>query len=88
MLVLVERQETNEKDFSLVSCLCTSTNTRSDQYLDSGESHHMKKAWEKFSSLIEKDSWTHVELGDDTKYVVKGEGTIWFHLELGGSFED
>jgi hypothetical protein len=28
-----------------------------------------------------------VELGDDAKYAVKGEGTILFQLESGGSFE-
>ena len=47
----------------------------------------MKKAQEIFSSLIEKDSGIHVELGDDAKYVVKGEGTILFHIESGGSLE-
>jgi hypothetical protein len=36
---------------------------------------------------MEKDSGTHVELGDDAKYAVKGEGTILFQLESGGSFE-
>jgi hypothetical protein len=35
----------------------------------------------------EKDSGTHVELGDDAKYAVKGEGTILFQLESGGSLE-
>jgi hypothetical protein len=29
----------------------------------------------------------HVELGDDAKYAVKGEGTILFQLESGGSFD-
>jgi hypothetical protein len=33
-----------EKDFSLVSCLSTSTNTRSAWYLDNGASHHMTEA--------------------------------------------
>jgi hypothetical protein len=28
-----------------------------------------------------------VELGDDAKYAVKGEGTILFQLESGGSLE-
>jgi hypothetical protein len=28
-----------------------------------------------------------VGLGDDAKYAVKGEGTITFHLESGGSLD-
>jgi hypothetical protein len=40
-----------------------------------------------FSSLTERDLKVHVELGDDAKYAVKGEGTITFQLESGGSFD-
>jgi hypothetical protein len=69
-----------EEDFSLVSCLSTSTITKSAWYLDSGASRHMTEAWELFSSLMEMDSGIHVELGDDAKYAVKGEGTILFDL--------
>jgi hypothetical protein len=47
----------------------------------------MKEAWEIFSSLVERDSRIYVELGDDAKYAVKGEGSILFHLESGGSFD-
>jgi hypothetical protein len=36
---------------------------------------------------MERDSRFHVELGDDAKYAVKGEGTILFHLESRGSFD-
>jgi hypothetical protein len=67
-----------QKDFSLVSCLSTSTTTRSAWYFDSGSSHHMTKEHEIFNSLTERDLEVHVELGDDSKYVVKGEGTIMF----------
>jgi hypothetical protein len=28
-----------------------------------------------------------VELGDDTKYAVRGQGTVHFQLESGGSFD-
>jgi hypothetical protein len=28
-----------------------------------------------------------VKLGDDSKYVVKGEGKIMFHLDSGGSLD-
>jgi hypothetical protein len=38
----------------------------------------MEKAWELWSSLMEKDLGIHVELGDDAKYVMKWEGTILF----------
>jgi hypothetical protein len=47
----------------------------------------MTEAQELFSSLMERDSDVHVELGDDAKYAVKGEGTICFQLESGGSFD-
>jgi hypothetical protein len=47
----------------------------------------LDEARELFNSLMEKDSWIHVELGDDAKYVVKGEGTILFQLESSGSLE-
>jgi len=33
------------------------------------------------------DLGIRVELGDDAKYVVKGEGTILFRLESEGSFD-
>jgi hypothetical protein len=67
-----------EKYFSLVFFLTTINFTRSAWYLDNGASHHMKKSQEIFSSLMERDSDFHVDLGDDAKYVVKGEGTIVF----------
>lgn len=34
----------------------------------------MTKAQELFSSLMEKDSWIHVELGDDGKVCVERRG--------------
>jgi hypothetical protein len=67
-----------QKYLSLVSCISTSIATRSAWYLDSGASHQMTKAREIFSSLMEKDLEVHVELGDDSKYVVKGEGIVLF----------
>jgi len=61
-----------ERDFSLVSCLSTSVVTRSAWYLENGASHHMTGAWEIFNSLTKKKLWIHLELGGDSKYVVKG----------------
>jgi hypothetical protein len=55
--------------------------------LDSGASCHMTKARDLFINLKERDSDVHVELGDDAKYAVKGEGTFTFHLESGGSLD-
>jgi hypothetical protein len=75
-----------KRDLSLVSLLSTSTVTRSAWYLESGASYHMIEAWDIFNSMTEKDSGIHVELGDDAKYVMKGEGTILFQLKSGGFF--
>jgi hypothetical protein len=46
----------------------------------SGACHHMKEAQKMFIILTE-DSGTHVELGDDAKYALKGKGTIMFQLD-------
>ena len=45
------------------------------------------KSMRLFSSLMETNSGIHVELGDDAKYVVKGEGTLSFWLESRGLFD-
>jgi hypothetical protein len=70
-----------EKDYSMISCLSTRTAARSAWFLDSGASRHMTEARELFSSLTEKDSKAHVELGNDVRYVVKGEGIVALQLE-------
>jgi hypothetical protein len=36
---------------------------------------------------ITKGSRTHVELGDDAKYELKGDGIVTFQLDLGGSLD-
>jgi hypothetical protein len=56
-----------EKDYSLVSFLYTNIAARSDWLLDSGASFHTTKEHELFSSLMERYSCVHVELGDHTK---------------------
>ena len=76
-----------ENDFPLVFCLSTSVVAKSAWYLDSGASCHMMEAQELFSRLMERDLGIHVELGDDAKYAVKGEGIVSFQLVLGGSFD-
>jgi len=47
----------------------------------------MIEAWEIFIILIESDSDVHVELGDDARYEVKGEGIVTFHLKSWGSLD-
>jgi hypothetical protein len=60
------------KESLLISYLSTSTNSRSAWYLDSVASREL------FKSLMERESWVHVELCDDAKYAMKGERTILF----------
>jgi hypothetical protein len=67
-----------ESDFSLVSCLSTSTVSKSAWYLDSHASRHMTEALELLSNLTETNSGIHVELGDDVEYAMKGDGTVLF----------
>jgi len=43
----------------------------------------MTEARQLFNSLIE-DLGTHMELGDNAKYVVKGKGFFMFQLESQG----
>jgi hypothetical protein len=38
----------------------------------------MTGAHDLFNSLTDKDSRIHVDLGDDSNYALKGEGTIVF----------
>jgi hypothetical protein len=67
-----------EKHYSLVSFLSSKTSMRSAWFLDNGESFHMIEAHDIFSSLKESDLDAHVDLGDDARYAVKGEGKITF----------
>jgi hypothetical protein len=77
----VDELATKFEEFTLVSCLSTSTVTRSVWYVDSGASRHMTKEQELFNNLTEKDTGIRVEIDDDAKYAVKGEGTILFQLD-------
>jgi hypothetical protein len=76
-----------EKDFSLVSCLSTSTTTRSVWFLDNVASLHMTEARELFNSLTESDTNLHVKPVDDAKYAVNGEGIVMFQLDSRGSLD-
>jgi hypothetical protein len=76
-----------KSDFSFVSCLSTNTTPSSAWYLDNGASCHMAKAGYLFSNLSEEDSELHIQLGNNAKYLVKGQGTMQFQLDSGGSFD-
>jgi hypothetical protein len=42
---------------------------------------------EPFNNLSEDGLNLYIELGDESKYPVRGQGTMQFQLELGGSFD-
>ncbi len=52
-------------------------------HLDSGASFHMTDDKILFSTLEEKDLKMCINMGDDGKYYVSGEGTISFQREHG-----
>lgn len=65
-----------------VSALTGTIIDGSDIWLeDSGASRHMTGSRDSLTDLIEKDSTLQVELGDNSKYVVKGAGTTSFQLK-------
>jgi hypothetical protein len=47
----------------------------------------MTEARELFNNFLEDDSDLHVELGNEAKYAIRGQGTMQFQLKLGGSFD-
>jgi hypothetical protein len=47
----------------------------------------MIEARDLFNSFLEDDSDLHIQLGDNTKYAVQGQGTMQFQLKSGGSFD-
>jgi hypothetical protein len=51
--------------------------------VDSGDSRHMTGLQKSVTSLIEQNSQLQLELGDNSKYVVKGVGTTLFQLNSG-----
>ena len=52
-------------------------------YLDSEASFHMSGDKNLFSTLDEKDLQMQIEMGNDGKYCVSGEGTVVFQREHG-----
>ena len=66
-----------ELDFTLIACMVSSM-VGCVWYLDSGTSFHMIGDKSLFSTLEEKDLQMRIDMGDDGKYNVLGEGTIVF----------
>ena len=66
-----------ELDFSLIACMVSSM-VGCVWYLDNGASFHMSSDKNLFSILEEKDLQMRIEMGDDGKYRVSGEGTVVF----------
>ena len=75
-----------ELDFSLISCLVSST-MGSVWYLDNGASFHMTGDKELFSDLEEKDLQMHIDMGNDGRYSETEIGTIIFERESGKPFQ-
>jgi hypothetical protein len=71
----------DDEDF-FISVHSSTIPTSSDIWLiDSGVSRHMTRYREHHTDLVEKDSRSHVVLGDDARYTVKGFGAISFQLD-------
>jgi hypothetical protein len=76
-----------EKDFSLVSLPLYQHHHKECMVLGQWCISSYDKGTRAIQQSDEKYSGSHVELGDDAKYTVEGEGTILFQLESGGSLE-
>ena len=71
-----------EMDFSLIACMVSSS-MGCVWYLDSGASFHMLGDKNIFSTLEEKDLQIQIEMADDGKYRVLGEGMVVLQREHG-----
>lgn len=69
-------------DFTLIACIVSSM-VGCVWYLDSGASFHMTDDKSLFSTLEEKYLKMHIEMGDDGKYRVSGEGIVVFQRKHG-----
>jgi hypothetical protein len=80
-----------EKEFSLVSCLSSSSVAECEDtgawFVDSGASHHMTRTRVMFLSITDIDSDMHVDSGVNTTHAVEGVGWVRFQLESGGYLE-
>jgi len=72
-----ELVEKFEKNFALVSFLF-GTVMRGVWFVDSGASCHMRESQDIFTNMTKKPKDIHVEIGDNTKYAIEGNGRVEF----------
>jgi hypothetical protein len=70
-----ELAEKFDKEFALVSCIY-GTITRGLWFVDIGASCHMTRSHDNFTNMTKERRDLYVELGDNTRYVVEGIGSI------------
>lgn len=81
---LVKVVESIRKDFYFISSLSSSiTNNNEIWLVDSGASRHITGYRSSLTDLTKKDYSIHVDLGNVSKYAVKGVGYTSFQLDLG-----
>lgn len=73
--------------FSMVLCHSTNAISSIGWYVDNGALRHMTYDINNFNMFQEKEGLVLVELGGDATYHVKGLGSIYFHMHLGGIVE-
>ena len=77
-----EDHKAKDEEFVFVSALTGTITQGSDTWLiDSGASKHMNGFINSLSNLTKKSSSLQVELGDDSRHVVKGVGEASLQLE-------
>jgi hypothetical protein len=80
----IEEQMSKDEEFLFVSTVTGTITQGSDTWLiDSGASKHMTGSITSLSNMTEKSSSLQVELGDDSKHVVKGVGEASLPLDSG-----
>lgn len=82
-----ESNVTNQFEYILISALCSSSPLDSwDSWMvDSGASHHFSGYKEVVSNLVERETNLNIILGDNTPHLIKGFGSVKFHLNFGES---
>jgi hypothetical protein len=73
-----------QKEYLFLSTLSRTIAYGSDIWLvDNGSSRHMTGSHNCLSYLVERESTLRVELGDNTKYAMRGVGATSFQLDFG-----
>jgi len=66
-----------EQEFTLISCLSSST-SEDVRYIDSGASFHIIRVWEYFSSDKEGDIIFQIQIGNKSKCNIIARGISFF----------